>query len=473
MNNQKKIITIGSILITLIILSMIYLLFPKVLISLNGNKYVELNIGESYEEYGATAKLKSLFQQKNLDVTIDGKVNSQKVGKYIITYKAKNKKATSEVIRVVHVKDNLSPEISIKNQIIGCKKNNLIEYNLVAVDDYDGNVTENVKYEIMDDEITFFVKDSSGNETKITEKIKYIDDEKPKITLNGQQNIYLKVGEEYEEYGATANDSCDGNLTDIVKINGNVDVNTPGTYEITYSVTDKNNKKSTAKRYVIITNDDEIQQKPQIVNGATIYLTFDDGPGPYTESLLNILSEYDVKATFFVTGQFPKYQYLIKKEYELGHAIGIHTYSHKWSIYESVESYLADFKKIESVIYQETGVNTKLFRFPGGSSNTISRNYSKGIMTKLSAHLEGEGYIYFDWTFDSGDTSKKNNSVNAIINNFKLNLKGDGEYIVLMHDIKENTLKALPEIIKYAQSNGYKFEKLSESSPTAHLKIAN
>lgn len=472
MNNQKKIIAIGIVLILLIVLSMVYLLFPKISISLNGDKYIELKVGSSYEEPGATAKLNSLFSKKNIEVLISGKVNSQKIGKYIITYKASKNNFETEVIRVINVVDKSKPEIKVKNKVIGCKKNNLIEYNVVATDDYDGNITDNVKYELNSDKITFYVKDSSNNETRLTEKIEYIDNEKPKITLNGPKNIYLKLGEPYEEYGVTATDSCDGNLTDSVKINNNINVDNVGTYEVTYSVTDKNDNKTTLKRYITVINEEEKQEK-QIINDATIYLTFDDGPGPYTEALLNTLEEYNVKATFFVTGQFPKYQHLIKKEYELGHAIGIHTYSHKWSIYSSVDAYLEDFKKIENIIYEETGNYTKLFRFPGGSSNTISRNYSKGIMTELSSLLESEGYIYFDWTFDSGDTSKNNNSVQAIIKNFKANLKGDGKYIVLMHDIKENTLKALPDIIKYAQANGYKFEKLTESSPTEHLKIAN
>lgn len=94
-------------------------------------------------------------------------------------------------------------------------------------------------------------------------------------------------------------------------------------------------------------------------------------------------------------------------------------------------------------------------------------------MTTLSQMMEEKGYVYFDWTFDSGDTSKKDNSVEAILKNVKTNLKGDGNYIILMHDIKENTLKALPQIIEFAKTNGYDFAKLTENSPVVHLKIVN
>lgn len=461
-------------MILLITISMIYLLIPKVIIDLEDKKIIDLYIGEKYEEQGANAYYKTLFSKKNLKVKIENNVDESKIGKYVVTYSTTYKHRTKEIVRIVNVLDNVKPEIKLNSKVIGCKSNNLIEYDIVAIDNYDGNITEKLKYELPnEDEIIFVVKDSSNNESTLIEKINYIDHEKPIIALKGSKNITLNVGEPYVEYGATAFDSCDGDLNKSLEIENNVDINTPGIYEVNYSVVDNNNKKSIKKRYVTIVENNDLKNEYQVVNGATIYLTFDDGPGPYTEKILGILKEYGVKATFFVTGQFPKYQDLIKKEYEDGHSIGIHTYSHKWSIYSSLESYLEDFTKIENVIFEETGEHTKLFRFPGGSSNTISRNYSKGIMTKLTDFMENKGYIYFDWTFDSGDTSKTNNSVNDIIKNFKLNLKGDGEYIVLMHDIKENTLKALPEIIKFAQANGYKFAKLTEDSPTEHLKVAN
>ena len=204
-----------------------------------------------------------------------------------------------------------------------------------------------------------------------------------------------------------------------------------------------------------------------------IYLTFDDGPGKYTEQILEVLSKYDVKATFFVTNQFPNYQHLISEEYKQGHTIGIHTYSHKWSIYSDVETYLDDFNKINEIIRNQTGVESKIFRFPGGSSNTISKNYNKGIMTSLSQLMTEKGYIYFDWNIDSGDTAKKRNSKEDIIKNIKKNLNGDGAYIILTHDIRKNTLEALPEIIETAKTFGYEFAAISESTRAPHFEVSN
>ena len=137
-----------------------------------------------------------------------------------------------------------------------------------------------------------------------------------------------------------------------------------------------------------------------------IYLTFDDGPGMYTKRILDVLEEYNVKATFFVTNQFPKYEYLIKNEYEKGHAIGVHTYSHNYKkIYSSFENYIDDVNKMNEIIKKYTGNFSNILRFPGGSSNTISRKYKKGIMTELTREVSNLGYTYFDWNVASGDVN--------------------------------------------------------------------
>lgn len=202
-----------------------------------------------------------------------------------------------------------------------------------------------------------------------------------------------------------------------------------------------------------------------------IYLTFDDGPGMYTKRILDVLEEYNVKATFFVTNQFPKYEYLIKNEYEKGHAIGVHTYSHNYKkIYSSFENYIDDVNKMNEIIKKYTGNFSNILRFPGGSSNTISRKYKKGIMTELTREVSNLGYTYFDWNVASGDVNgySKNRIYKRIIKSLN-----DKPTIILMHDTKYNTLKVLPEIITYAKQNGYRFEVLSENSYNIHFKLRN
>lgn len=470
MSSIKKLITIGILLIVLISLSLVYLVMPKIIIDLKGEKYQTIRVGDSYTEAGATAYLKTLSNKNLLEYEINGNVNTSEVGTYVLTYKATTKNITKKTIRVIDVIDNKSPKIKLNSEVKGCKNNNLIEIDAVATDNYDGDISNLIEYRISNDEVIIKVSDSSHNSTIRKESINYIDKEKPTITLNGEEVVYLKVGESYTELGAVAEDSCDGNITNKIKFNGEVDVNTPGIYKITYQVTDSVNNTSELVRNVIV-SDEEYPYK--IINGATIYLTFDDGPGQYTEEILNVLSKYNIKATFFVTNQFPKYQHLLKNIHNDGHAIGIHTYSHEWSIYESADTYLTDFQKIDEIIFNEIGIHTKIFRFPGGSSNKVSKNYKKGIMTELAALMAEKGYIYFDWNIDSGDTSKKDSSTKAIIKNVKKNLKGDGEYVILMHDIRKNTLEALPDIIEYAKACGYDFAAITEKTLAPHFKIAN
>lgn len=203
----------------------------------------------------------------------------------------------------------------------------------------------------------------------------------------------------------------------------------------------------------------------------SIFLTFDDGPGAYTKRLLGILREYDVKATFFVTNQFPSYTHLLKDIADDGHAIGVHSLTHEWSIYSSESSYLSDFKRMHDIILNTAGVDTKIFRFPGGTNNTISRNYAYGIMDRLVDTMTDKGYVYFDWNVDCGDTMGY--SASRIAQTTINQIAGKKNAIVLMHDIKYNTIEAVSTIIEYGLSNGYAFRTLNEYSPKVQFSPVN
>ena len=470
MSSRKKIFFVGIIFSLLLVLSIVLFFVPKISIKINGDKNIILNLDDEYVEFGAQAFLKKGLTHKEIPVTIEGEINTHKNGKYIITYKASYKNIIKNDIRIVNVVDKEAPIITLKKKVVVCKNNNLVEIDASAIDNMDGDISDKIKYKIDKEKISIFAIDSSNNRAEIVENLEYSDNDKPEISLNGSNIVYIKLGTIYNEQGAKAYDTCDGNITDKIKIEGNVDVNIPGEYTIIYKVSDSLNNETSITRKVIVSEKED--ERYQVTGEAIIYLTFDDGPGMYTEEILSILDKYNVKATFFVTNQFPKYQYLIGKEYSNGHTVGIHTYSHKWSIYDSVDTYLNDFNKILDIVISQTGLKPKYFRFPGGSSNTVSRSHSKGIMTKLSKLMQDNGYTYFDWTFDSCDTCKKN-SVDDIIANVKRNLKGNGKYVILMHDIKKNTLKALPSVIEYAQTNGYTFKSIDDETPVCHFKIAN
>ena len=206
-------------------------------------------------------------------------------------------------------------------------------------------------------------------------------------------------------------------------------------------------------------------------NNKTIYLTFDDGPGPYTSKLLSYLKEYGVKATFFVTNQMPRYRYLLKDIVNDGHAIAVHTLTHQWSIYSSSESYINDFNAMHSIILEDTGVDTKIFRFPGGTNNTVSRSYSRGIMSAMTQHMTAAGYVYFDWDIDCGDTLGYSASKIA---QYTINqLRGRHSAVILMHDIKNTTVESIKTIISYGLDNGYEFAVIDESTPRVQFRPVN
>ena len=183
-----------------------------------------------------------------------------------------------------------------------------------------------------------------------------------------------------------------------------------------------------------------------------MYLTFDDGPSSNTGRILDILAEYDVKATFFVVGkEDEKYNALYNRIVEEGHTLGMHSYSHKYDeIYQSVDSYAQDLSKLQEFLYDTTGVWCRYCRFPGGSSNTVSRV----DMKELIAYLDEQDITYFDWNIASGDASSSYISADAILYNCIRQIPKFDECIILMHDAsnKNTTVQALPTLIEKIQA---------------------
>ena len=182
-----------------------------------------------------------------------------------------------------------------------------------------------------------------------------------------------------------------------------------------------------------------------------VYITFDDGPSPSTNAILDILDSYGVKATFFVTGkEGEEYQNAYRRIAESGHTLGMHSYSHKYSeLYESLSSFSADLHKLQTYLYETTGVWSEYYRFPGGSSNTVS----KVDMNELIDYLDLEHITYFDWNVASSDDSS-GISKDIIIANVMTGVPKFHESIILLHDAadKPATVEALPEIIEQIQA---------------------
>lgn len=204
------------------------------------------------------------------------------------------------------------------------------------------------------------------------------------------------------------------------------------------------------------------------------YLTFDDGPSSNTEKILDILKQYNAKATFFVIGT-SKLD-LIKRIHEEGHTVGLHSNSHEYNqIYSSVDAYFKDLQAISDKVESYIGVAPKVIRFPGGSSNTVSAKYCKGIMSQLTKEVEARGYVYFDWNVSSGDADANKAPASDLVANIKRECGKKSRVCILMHDapIKTTTVDALPEIIQYLQGEGYSLEALTTDVKPFHHGVNN
>ena len=168
-----------------------------------------------------------------------------------------------------------------------------------------------------------------------------------------------------------------------------------------------------------------------------VYLTFDCNPGENTEAILDILARYNLKATFFVVGDETGendaiYQRIVNE----GHTLGMNSYSNQYSsIYSSAQSFEEDYTKISDFIYETTGIESKLYRFPGGSSNRIS-NVNMAEFVRI---LNQKGVVYFDWNVSAGDTAV-DYTVDDVISNVTEGIMQYKTSVVLLHDDENKTV---------------------------------
>lgn len=200
----------------------------------------------------------------------------------------------------------------------------------------------------------------------------------------------------------------------------------------------------------------------QKTNGKVAYLTFDDGPSEkVTPMILDILNEYNIKATFFVVGKMSeKYPDILKRTFGEGHAIGNHTYSHNYGyIYKSSTNFLNDLNKAERILKNilGNGFDSKIMRFPGGS-------FGKHKVAMRKA-VNDAGFKYFDWNALNGDAEGSNRTKGQLVNRLKETTRNKKNVIILMHDTdaKETTAASLREILDYLISEGYSFDVLDEN----------
>ena len=202
-----------------------------------------------------------------------------------------------------------------------------------------------------------------------------------------------------------------------------------------------------------------------------VYLTFDDGPSDNTAAILDTLAKYNVKATFFVVGKTDDqskemYQRIVNE----GHTLGMHSYSHKYSVvYDSLDAFETDFNQLQSYLYDITGQECRLYRFPGGSSNQVSNT----DMSEFIRFLNEEGVTYFDWNVSSGDATSQAYTADELLNNVLTDVPKYKTSVVLMHDsnTKSTTVEALGPMIEALQGMGAQILPIDENTTLVqHIK---
>lgn len=267
-----------------------------------------------------------------------------------------------------------------------------------------------------------------------------------------EENLYLKA----EEFAASLEESKE-NEYNIKESAINNKVEQSG--EEQKKNLDKQDKISDK----VITKVKDPKNVDKDISGKEIYLTFDDGPSKYTDEIIDILGKYKVKATFFVIGKTDdESKRLYKRIVDEGHTLAMHSFSHDYEkIYSSLEEFKKDFTKIRTLLYDTTGYLPDIYRFPGGSGNTVS----KENMSVFIDFLEKESVMYYDWNVINGDATGEKLSVEESYENVLSGVKLHKRSIVLMHDTdkKESTIKSLDSILKTLTENNAKLLALNKN----------
>ena len=443
-------------------------------IEMLGDENMVLEYGEPFEDPGVeiqqVGRLFPITREAEV-VYASRQPDPMRLGTQEMEYVIADRGRERRLVRTVTVVDTEKPQIELLPIPEGQEPSwmrGYVEPGFTATDNVDGDMTDIVEVTRLDDRVVYTVTDSSGNEA-VAERPLYGGMDAPEIELLGGAEMTVTAAMSWEDPGFRVVDSWGNDLSESVMVEGAVTPYRSGDYEIVYTLTNSFGESVTATRRVTV---EPVRQSDTVYPDIkTIYLTFDDGPGPYTNQLLDVLARYNVKATFFVTGNQPDYYSCIKRAYDEGHSIGVHTFTHNYySIYASEDAFFEDFNRCEDLIYELTGSYTKLFRFPGGSSNTVS-NFNPGIMSRLTKTMTDMGYYYYDWNVlsgDAGETTETDQVYSNVTNGCSFNVN-----VVLQHDIKGFSVDAVERIIVWGLNNGYQFLPLEESSYGAHHGVNN
>ena len=338
------------------------------LFGLNGEKSEVLMLGdeEMNVEYGSefvdpcveivrTGKVFKFMNETELVPAVE-QMTTDTLGKFKIHYLVVNDGEEQRFERIVNVVDTTPPAITVtdpEGTEGGSWMNGFSEPEISAYDLVDGDLSDAVQITHLDGKVIYSVADAQGNEA-VLERTPPQGSVAPEIMLTGGSDYTFTAAMDWVEPGYSVIDSDGTDLSELVQVSGYVTPYKLGDYTLSYQLSNSRGDTLRASRTVHVVAAE--RKEAVIPEQKTIYLTFDDGPGPYTDQLLDLLAKYDVKATFFVTGNYPDYYDCIGRAYDEGHTIAVHTFCHDYrQIYRGVQAYFDDFKACEDLIYEQTG----------------------------------------------------------------------------------------------------------------------
>ena len=421
---------------------------------------------ELMEPFDPWDNVRHLYFVDRNDVSVQSDADVSRIGEYSVTYTCKGKDYTAKV----NVVDTTPPTLKVHPCTADLMQEITPELFVSEASDVT-DVTVQFKNEAdWSAEGTYDIEisatDTSGNETTQSTTLTRVKDTTAP-TVQGVDTVEVLQGRSMDfQEGVTVTDDLDP-APQFTVDDSSVDFTVPGTYEVVYTTTDRSGNTGTTVRTVTVKKDDSYERK-------IVYLTFDDGPSENTEKILDILKQYNAKGTFFVTGNNKEYNESLKRVVAEGSVVALHTYTHDYAkVYASEEAYFNDLQQIYDMVKDVTGVESKVIRFPGGSSNTVSKKYCPGLMTTLTKAVQEKGFQYFDWNCDSTDASGNHVAVDKLVANAT---SSTAQHInILMHDTaaKDTTVQALPQIIEHYKNQGYSFEALTVDSYPVHHSVNN
>ena len=466
MKKYKLLLIILVLVITLIILS---IKPTNQIVLYNYHPVIEIS-----NKFDPQANIQKVIGGSISDVNVDtSKIDFSKVGKYPITYIYNNIKTTI----TIELQDTLKPNVEVQEVTVdlGMK----ITARDVVKDIYDNSrTTVKFKKDYQFDHVGDYEVEVSicrANSNCVTKKtvVHVLPKDTTPPEILGIRNLSVLKDSDIDLLSSVSvKDNQDDNPTLTID-SSNLDISKVGDYQIVYFAKDRSGNMTKETCIVSVVENKTIGSfEPS--DEKVVYLTFDDGPSENTKKIIDILAKYDAKATFFVTGRNQDYNYLIKDAYNAGHTIALHTYSHEYStVYASVDAYFDDLNKVGQMVKKEIGFVPHYIRFPGGSSNTVSRRYCQGIMSTLTKEVVEKGYQYYDWNGDSTDASGNHVAVDKLIRNGTS--CHDNNVMILCHDTqaKDTTVQALPAIIEHYKNLGYTFKGIDDATYAPHQSVNN